>query len=143
MTSKVWVHSPNLQTVFHKAAELTGPLVSTQGACASERATRMSCCVYTVLSVLKPIGQQTLKSNRYPQEAKTLKRTMVFIGQYETCTEHENLRSLTTYCISICVCVCACVRACVRACACVCVCCLLYTSPSPRDISGSRMPSSA
>ena len=23
------------------------------------------------------------------------------------------------------------------------VCCLLYTSPSPRDISGSRMPSSA
>ena len=25
----------------------------------------------------------------------------------------------------------------------MCVCCLLYTSPSPRDISGSRMPSSA
>ena len=25
----------------------------------------------------------------------------------------------------------------------VCVACLLYTSPSPRDISGSRMPSSA
>ena len=23
------------------------------------------------------------------------------------------------------------------------LCCLLYTSPSPRDISGSRMPSSA
>ena len=23
------------------------------------------------------------------------------------------------------------------------ICCLLYTSPSPRDISGSRMPSSA
>ena len=28
-------------------------------------------------------------------------------------------------------------------CVCVCVGCLLYTSPSPRDISGSRMPSSA
>ena len=28
-------------------------------------------------------------------------------------------------------------------CVCVCVCCLLYTSPSPRDISLSRMPSSA
>ena len=26
---------------------------------------------------------------------------------------------------------------------CVCVCCLLYTSPSPRDIRESRMPSSA
>ena len=26
---------------------------------------------------------------------------------------------------------------------CVCVCCLLYTSPSPRDWSASRMPSSA
>ena len=26
---------------------------------------------------------------------------------------------------------------------CVCVCCLLYTSPSPRDATLSRMPSSA
>ena len=33
--------------------------------------------------------------------------------------------------ISVCVCVC------------VCVCCLLYTSPSPRDATLSRMPSSA
>ena len=24
-----------------------------------------------------------------------------------------------------------------------CICCLLYTSPSPRDMTGSRMPSSA
>ena len=28
-------------------------------------------------------------------------------------------------------------------CVCVCVCCLLYTSPSPRDATLSRMPSSA
>ena len=28
-------------------------------------------------------------------------------------------------------------------CVCVCVCCLLYTSPSPRDVHKSRMPSSA
>ena len=28
-------------------------------------------------------------------------------------------------------------------CVCVCVCCLLYTSPSPRDMYKSRMPSSA
>ena len=32
---------------------------------------------------------------------------------------------------------------CVCVCACVCVCCLLYTSPSPRDRTTSRMPSSA
>ena len=32
---------------------------------------------------------------------------------------------------------------CVPACVCVCVCCLLYTSPSPRDMYKSRMPSSA
>ena len=38
---------------------------------------------------------------------------------------------------------CVCVRACVRACVRVCVCCLLYTSPSPRDLDRSRMPSSA
>ena len=36
-----------------------------------------------------------------------------------------------------------CVRACVRACVRTCVCCLLYTSPSPRDVHKSRMPSSA
>ena len=38
-----------------------------------------------------------------------------------------------------------CLRVCVFACVCVCVCvcCLLYTSPSPRDINSSRMPSSA
>ena len=36
-----------------------------------------------------------------------------------------------------CVCVCVCVYVC------VCVCCLLYTSPSPRDSTQSRMPSSA
>ena len=53
-------------------------------------------------------------------------------------------------CLCLCVCVCVCVRA--RARACVCVwgvsggldeCCLLYTSPSPRDLGQSRMPSSA
>ena len=32
---------------------------------------------------------------------------------------------------------------CVCVCVCVCVCCLLYTSPSPRDMYKSRMPSSA
>ena len=32
---------------------------------------------------------------------------------------------------------------CVCVCVCVCVCCLLYTSPSPRDATLSRMPSSA
>ena len=32
---------------------------------------------------------------------------------------------------------------CVCVCVCVCVCCLLYTSPSPRDVHKSRMPSSA
>ena len=35
----------------------------------------------------------------------------------------------------------SCVHVCV--CVCVCVCCLLYTSPSPRDATLSRMPSSA
>ena len=38
-------------------------------------------------------------------------------------------------CLSNSLCVCVCV--------CVCVCCLLYTSPSPRDVHKSRMPSSA
>ena len=35
------------------------------------------------------------------------------------------------------------VRPCVCVCVCVYVCCLLYTSPSPRDMYKSRMPSSA
>ena len=39
--------------------------------------------------------------------------------------------------------VCVCVPFCVSVCVCVCVCCLLYTSPSPRDATLSRMPSSA
>ena len=34
-------------------------------------------------------------------------------------------------------------RVCVCVCVCVCACCLLYTSPSPRDATLSRMPSSA
>ena len=49
--------------------------------------------------------------------------------------------SLNPYSVNECVCVCVCVFVCV--CVCVCVCCLLYTSPSPRDATLSRMPSSA
>ena len=49
--------------------------------------------------------------------------------------------------VCVCVCVSVCVCGCVRLCRCVCVCvfvgCLLYTSPSPRDVEESRMPSSA
>ena len=47
--------------------------------------------------------------------------------------------------VCVCTCVCVCVHVCVCVCVCVyvCVCCLLYTSPSPRDATLSRMPSSA
>ena len=41
------------------------------------------------------------------------------------------------------VCVCVCVCVCTSVCVYMCVCCLLYTSPSPRDATLSRMPSSA
>ena len=48
---------------------------------------------------------------------------------------------------SVCVSTHARTRCTLKSCVCVCIllksCCLLYTSPSPRDISGSRMPSSA
>ena len=50
-------------------------------------------------------------------------------------------------CVRVYVCVCVCVRLCVCVCVRVyvrvCACCLLYTSPSPRDMTISRMPSSA
>ena len=46
-------------------------------------------------------------------------------------------------CVPMCACVCACVHAYMRTCVRACVCCLLYTSPSPRDMYKSRMPSSA
>ncbi len=48
-------------------------------------------------------------------------------------------------CVSVCLCVCVCVCLCVCVCVCVCLCVCgrLYTSPSTRDRTRSRMPSSA
>ena len=77
----------------------------------------MACCRSKATAISEYLYQTPSTSLRHPSFGGRCRKAMLGV------------------CVCVCVCVCLCVS--------VCVCCLLYTSPSPRDLFISRMPSSA